>query len=88
MVIDNVDHILGVFRLLFAVSEMRQLSIIVCVMECMFTVQADVFVFHNDISAVDEGLVFVCVFHHGFVGRIMCHRRMMSCAQQLFDPRL
>lgn len=67
LTVHDVDHILGVFRLLFTVSEMGQLSIVVSIVKRVLAIEANILILRNRKSAVDQGLLLVRELNHSIV---------------------
>mmetsp|Transcript_10488 Transcript_10488/g.23472 ORF Transcript_10488/g.23472 Transcript_10488/m.23472 type:complete len:271 (-) Transcript_10488:2-814(-) len=63
---DLRDNGQGIFRLLLTVSQVRELAEVVGIVEGVLAVHAAVLVLHDDVAAIDERLLLVCVFddHH------------------------
>jgi len=65
----DVDHVLGVFRLLFTVSQMGQLSVVVSVVKCVLAIKANILILGDRKSAVDQGLLLVRELYHSIITR-------------------
>lgn len=69
MTVHDVDHVLGVFRLLFTVSQMGQLSVVVSVVKCVLAIKANILILGDRKSAVDQGLLLVRELNHSIITR-------------------